>query len=54
MDKYNFLKKETEVLGHILTKDGVKPNPNKIKVIKELELKNKKTNKERFGYNMLL
>lgn len=38
IDKCNFMKKETEFLGHILTPDGIKPNPNKIKVIKELKL----------------
>ncbi|GBP03435.1 Retrovirus-related Pol polyprotein from transposon 297 [Eumeta japonica] len=38
VDKCNFMKKETEFLGHILTKEGLKPNPNKIKVIQELEL----------------
>ena len=38
IDKCNFLKRETEFLGHVLTKDGMKPNPNKIKVIEKLEL----------------
>lgn len=38
IDKCNFLKKETEYLGHILTPQGVKPNPNKIKVIQDLKL----------------
>lgn len=38
VDKCNFMRKETEFLGHILTKDGMKPNPNKIKVIEKLEL----------------
>ena len=38
IDKCNFLKKETEFLGHVLTKDGMKPNPNKIKIIQDLEL----------------
>lgn len=27
-----------ELLGHILTKEGMKPNPNKIKVVQNLEL----------------
>ena len=35
IDKCNFLKKETEFLGHILTKHGIKPNPNKIKAIEQ-------------------
>lgn len=38
IDKCNFMKKETEFLGHILTKDGLKPNPNKIKTIQDLTL----------------
>lgn len=38
IDKCNFMKKETEFLGHMLTKEGLKPNPNKIKVIQELTL----------------
>lgn len=38
VDICNFMKKETEFLGHILTKDGLKPNPNKIKVIENLEI----------------
>lgn len=38
IDKCNFLKKETEFLGHILTKDGMKPNPDKIKIIQNLGL----------------
>jgi len=33
VDKCEFLKKETEFLGHIITTDGIKPNPNKINVI---------------------
>lgn len=34
-DKCNFLKRETEFLGHILTPEGLKPNPNKIRCIQE-------------------
>lgn len=30
LDKCEFLKKETEFLGHIIAEDGVKPNPEKI------------------------
>lgn len=40
VDKCNFLCKETEYLGHILTSEGIKPNPNKIKSILELKLPN--------------
>lgn len=35
LDKCEFLKRETEFLGHIITQDGVKPNPDKIKKILE-------------------
>lgn len=38
IDKCNFMKRETEFLGHILTKEGLKPNPNKIKTIQDLTL----------------
>lgn len=33
MDKSEFLKHETPYLGHIITTDGVKPNPDKISAI---------------------
>jgi transposase InsO family protein len=33
MDKSEFLKLETAYLGHIIGKDGIKPNPDKISVI---------------------
>lgn len=38
IDKCDFLSKETEFLGHILTPQGLKPNPAKIEVIKNLRL----------------
>lgn len=38
MDKCNFPLKETEFLGHILTPEGVKPNPEKVQIIKDLKL----------------
>lgn len=38
IDKCNFLSKETEFLGHILTPQGLKPNPSKIEVIRNLRL----------------
>lgn len=38
VDKCSFLSKETEYLGHILTPNGVKPNPKKIKTIQDLKL----------------
>lgn len=33
MDKSEFLKLETAYLGHIISKDGVKPNPDKTKAV---------------------
>lgn len=38
MDKSEFLKQETPYLGHIITPDGVKPNPDKIKAIENYPL----------------
>lgn len=35
MDKSEFLKHETPYLGHIITPDGVKPNPDKIAAIQK-------------------
>ena len=37
-DKCKFFSKETEYLGHILTPEGVKPNPKKIQDILKLKL----------------
>lgn len=34
LDKSEFLKKEVQYLGHVVTTDGVKPNPDKIAAIK--------------------
>ena len=31
LDKSEFLRKEVPFLGHIITTDGIKPNPDKIK-----------------------
>lgn len=36
--KSNFLKTELEFLGHIVTKEGVKPNPNKIEAIMKFSI----------------
>lgn len=44
MDKSEFLKLETAYLGHIISKDGIKPNPDKIKAIENYPLP--KTTKE--------
>lgn len=35
MDKSEFLKLETAYLGHVISKDGVKPNPDKIAAIEK-------------------
>lgn len=43
LDKCEFLRKEVAFLGHVVTPQGVKPNPDKIKAIKEWPLpKNEK------------
>ena len=36
--KREYLKPELEYLRHLITKDGVKPNPNKIKTIKDFRI----------------
>ena len=33
MDKCEFLKKETEFLGHVVTQNGIKPNPKKVECV---------------------
>ncbi|CAH0404793.1 unnamed protein product [Chilo suppressalis] len=38
MDKSEFLKLETAYLGHIISKDGIKPNPDKISAIQNYPL----------------
>lgn len=35
MDKSEFLKLETAYLGHVISKDGIKPNPDKINAIQK-------------------
>jgi len=35
LDKCEFLKQETSFLGHVITKDGIKPNPDKINAIQK-------------------
>lgn len=44
MDKSEFLKLETAYLGHIISNEGIKPNPDKIKAIENYPLP--KTTKE--------
>lgn len=38
IDKCNFLRKETQFLGHVLTAQGVRPNPEKVSIIRELRI----------------
>lgn len=38
IDKCNFFKRESEYLGHIITPDGIRPNPLKIEVIRKIPL----------------
>lgn len=50
LDKCEFLKRETEFLGHIVTSEGVKPNPDKIeKIIQWPMPKNQKEIKQFLG-----
>lgn len=43
IDKSEFLRKDVEYLGHVITAEGVKPNPDKIKAIEQWPLpKNEK------------
>lgn len=44
LDKCEFLRKETEYLGHVITPNGIKPNPKKIQVIQNFPIP--KTQKE--------
>lgn len=48
MDKSEFLKLETEFLGHVICKDGVKPNPNKIIAIQGYPVPKTPTEIKRF------
>lgn len=48
LDKCEFLKKECEFLGHIVTEEGIKPNPNKIEKVLNWPLP--KTQKEIKGF----
>lgn len=48
MDKSEFLKLETAYLGHIISKDGIKPNPDKIEAIQKFPLPKNATEIKRF------
>lgn len=52
LDKSEFLHKEIAFLGHIVTTDGVKPNPEKVRAIKEFPVP--RTQKEIKGFLGLL
>jgi len=41
LDKCEFLKQETTFLGHVLTPDGIKPNPEKIEAIQKYPIPTK-------------
>lgn len=38
LDKSEFLRKEVAFLGHVITPDGIKPNPTKIKAVQKYPL----------------
>lgn len=42
IDKSEFLKKKIEYLGHVVTADGIKPNPKKLETIKKFPIPQKK------------
>lgn len=48
MDKSEFLKLETNFLGHVICRDGVKPNPDKIKAIQNYPIPKTPTEIKRF------
>lgn len=52
LDKSEFLRKEVAYLGHIVTPEGVKPNPDKIHAIQKFPLP--KTTKQIKGFLGLL
>jgi hypothetical protein len=48
MDKSEFLKLETAYLGHVISKDGIKPNPDKIIAIQKFPMPKTQTEIKRF------
>lgn len=43
-DKCSFMKRETEFLGHVFTEDGMKPNPTKLRILRESNYQRQKNN----------
>ena len=52
MDKCEFIQKELLYLGHLVTTEGLKPNPEKIKAVKNFKLP--ETQKQLKGFLGLL
>ena len=48
-DKCEFLKPELEYLGHVVTKEGVKPNPKKIQAVKDFKTPKTATHIKSYG-----
>lgn len=48
LDKSEFLKLETAYLGHVITREGIKPNPEKLKAIKNYPIPKTSTEIKRF------
>ena len=49
LDKCEFMRKELRYLGHLITSEGVKPDPSKIEVIKKYPLPKTKTEIKAFA-----
>ena len=47
-DKCEFLKPKLEYLGHVVTKEGVKPNPKKIQTVKDFKIPKTASHKRSF------
>lgn len=48
LDKCEFMRRETEFLGHVITQDGIKPDPEKIKKILDWKLPENQTQIKQF------
>ena len=47
-DKINFKQKEVKYLGHVLSANGVKPDPDKVKAIQEMKAPKNVKNLQQF------